>query len=218
MKQVNIRRWEIPFGFILRFLISEGCKYHPSRDPTQYTGLIPICFPTSIYKLSWFCLLFMLTGAGLIQVPRMSYLELRKSSLSLCLSLSPIFTNTLASHLFKPMASYVGLSPGQGTKMAHSMGQLSLCAAPGSPCTAMKTQDSQTNKQTKKPNNNKNQPWPPQQDKTFHYLAQSIFTSLLNPFPHIHFKLIIVSSQVPGCSAPLPALHLAVCDHPSRFS
>ena len=150
----------------------------------------------------------------------MSYLELRKSSLSLCLSPSPIFTNTLASHLFKPMASHVGLIPGQGTKMAHTMGQLSLCASTGEP--VHRNEDTgQPNKQTNKQNpnnNNKNQPWPPQQDKTFHYLAQSIFTSLLNPFPHIHFKLIIVSSQVPGCSAPLPALHLAVCDHPSRFS
>ena len=31
------------------------------------------------------------------------------------------------------MASHVGLSPGQGTKMAHTMGQLSLCAANGEP-------------------------------------------------------------------------------------
>ena len=150
MKQVNIRRWEIPFRFILCFLISEGCKYHPSRDLTQYTGLNPICFPTSIYKLSWLCLLFMLTGAVLIQVPSTSYLELCKSSLSLCLSLSPIFINTLASHLFKTMASHVGLIPGQGTKMAHTMGQLSLCAATGEPL--HHNEDTrQPNKQTKTP-------------------------------------------------------------------
>ena len=118
----------------------------------------------------------MLTGAGLIQVPRMSYLELRKSSLSLCLSLSPIFTNPLASHLFKPMASYVGLSPGQGTKMAHSMGQLSLCAATGEPM--------HRNEDTGQPNKQTNKKTQQQQKPTMASSARQDF-SLLGP-EYIH--------------------------------
>ena len=105
----------------------------------------------------------------------MSYLELRKSSLSLCLSPSPIFTNTLASHLFKPMASHVGLIPGQGTKMAHTMGQLSLCASTGEP--VHRNEDTgQPNKQTK--------PKKQQQKPTMASSARQDF-SLLGP-EYIH--------------------------------
>ena len=202
MKPVNTRRWKIPFGFILSFLISEAYKYHPSRDPTQCMGLTPICFPISVYKLSWLWLLFMLTGAVLIRVPSTSYLELCKSSLSLCLSLSPIFINTLASHLFKTMASHVGLSPGQGTKMAHTMGQLSFCAATGEPV-HLSEDTGQSNKQKTQTTTTKPTMASSARQQGFHHLAQSAFISLLNPFPHIHFKLIIALAHT--CQA---VLHL----------
>lgn len=62
----------------MHFLILEGGKHLPSKDPRQCTQPIPAPCPISFFKLSGLCLIFTLTAAVLIQGPGISYVEICK--------------------------------------------------------------------------------------------------------------------------------------------